>query len=139
MKHLKLEIDRHTLACLLAGLQEILDISVNRAEEWGDDMDYETSATYWMLREMFEDMRDRSHTTTDLYKLKTRLSGAMALRFLVEITSPVDNWTNMCLIDMGIALDKYIHEALLSHKAVATPAVGQITSTFNVFLNNGQI
>lgn len=112
MKPLKIEIDRPTLGCLLTGLNEAADISLRRAEEWGEELDYETTATYWLLRETFEGMRDRADRDATHYKAKVQLSGAMALRYLCMITSPLDEWTNVTLISLCEQLDRYILESL---------------------------
>ena len=112
MKPLKLVIDRPTLGCLLNGLNEAADISLRRAEEWGEDMDYETTATYWLLRETFAGMRDRADRDATHFKAKVQLSGAMALRYLCLITSPLDEWTNIQLIALCETLDRYILERL---------------------------
>lgn len=126
MKLLKIEIDRPTLGCLLTGLQEIADINTRRAEEWDEELDYETAATYWQLRELFAYMRDRADRDATQYKCKLSLSAAMALRYLCTVTNPMDEWTNMTLINLCEFLDKYIlttlREALPGDSITATLA-----------------
>ena len=111
---LKLVIDRHTLACLLMGMNELA--AVNKQGRINpvtfDALDYEAHCVYLSLIEFFEKLQQKERYA-ETFKLKIPPSLAMAMRRLVEISIPADAWTNAKLVEIADLLDRYIAEIVL--------------------------
>lgn len=134
MKPLKIEIDRPTMGCLLSGMQELAIANLRTAEANGEEMDYESSCTYNLLREFFVELRDRAAKDELFFKSKIRLPLALALRMLILRTPPLDAWSNAELIRIGDELDRYIIAAL-REQMHERQAAGVITAGDTLKLN----
>ena len=114
MKHdkLRLDIDRPTLAVLLNAFMQMeaqVRWDMAQVNSGKEDMNYDFYAQYFLLKEKFEFLRNKDMYQEEGFKLKCDISYCFALRGLVSISHPSDEWTNVKMIELSNQLDSFIN------------------------------